>query len=395
MKTKGLNLKTYNIQLTFNSTEDQQAIVDFLYMYQKTCNKASQIIFPKKDNLSLKHIHDLCYNELRKEFPDMPSQAVIKAYKEISASYKSIKSNKHKIETPLEKKGDSMRLDKRLYSKFTKTSIDITSPTTKNKRIKATFKLYKKAKDLFKKYSTCDPLIFIRDDKIFISIPFEIPLVNPKDDSVLGIDLGLRRLITTSDGNVLSSKEYLKHKRRIRYNKRKAQSKKTKSAKRKIRSYKKRERNFSKDYIHKVANKILETDKSIIVMEDLSKIKQKTSKTKEGYKRKKHNNRISQVPFYMLLKILTYKALHLGKSVVTVNPYKTSKEDCRGLKDGVRKGCRYYAVDNYVFDADWNAAINIAKKHSKHPISFNLPIDGKLNPLGRLICQPADSRDFS
>ena len=66
-------------------------------------------------------MHDLCYNKLRKEFPELPAQAIIKAYKEISASYKSIKSNKHKIETPLEKKGFSLRLDKRLFSKFTKS----------------------------------------------------------------------------------------------------------------------------------------------------------------------------------------------------------------------------------------------------------------------------------
>ena len=388
-------MKTYNIQLEFDNKEDQQAIVDFLCEYKKVCNKASQLIFPKKENLSLKRIHDLCYQKLKVSFSNMPTQAIIKAYKDISASYKSIKSNKHKIDKPLEKKGFSLRLDKRLYSKFTKTSIGITSPTTKNKRIKATFKLYKKVNELFEKYETCDPLIFLRNDKVFISVTFNIPLVNPEDDSVLGIDLGIRRLVTTSDGDVLDSKEYIKHKRKIRHNKRKVQAKKTKSAKRKLKKLKRKEVDFSKDYIHKVANKILETDKSIIVMEDLSKIKQNTSKTKEGHKRKKHNNRMSQVPFYLLLQILTYKALHLGKCVATVNPYMTSRKDCRGLKDGVRKGCRYYAVDDCVFDADWNAAINIAKKYSKHPFSFNLPIDGRLNSLGRLFCQPTNSRDFS
>jgi transposase len=61
------------------------------------------------------------------------------------------------------------------------------------------------------------------------------------------------------------------------------------------------------------------------------------------------------------------------------------------LKGGIRKGCRYYASDGKVFDADWNASINIAKRYSqkkeakgvKHPISFKEPSIGSLNLLGR------------
>jgi len=103
------------------------------------------------------------------------------------------------------------------------------------------------------------------------------------------------------------------------------------------------------------------------------------------------------MPFYMLLQTLTYKALLKGKKVVTVNPAYTSQNDYRVIKRGERKGCRYYASDGKVLDADWNASINIAKRYSqkkeakgvKHPISFSLPIDGKLDLLGRL-CQPTN-----
>jgi len=286
-----------------------------------------------------------------------------------------------------------MRLDKRLYSKFTNKSINLTIPTSKNKRTTVNFKLYKKAIDLFNKYKTLDPLIFHKNNELYLSVPFDIPKINQKDESVLGIDLGLRRLVTTSDGKMISSKEYLKYKRKIRFNKRCLQRKKTKSSKRKFKKLKTKEKNFSKNYIHHVANKILDTDKAILVLEDLSKIKIKTSKTEEGYKRKSHNNRMSQIPFYMLLRYLTYKALHVGKNVVTVNPYKTSLKDCRNFKEGIRKGCRYYTVDGYIFDADWNASINISKKYSKHPHSFKLPIDGNLNLCGRLLSQQANSKN--
>ena len=118
-------------------------------------------------------------------------------------------------------------------------------------------------------------------------------------------------------------------------------------------------------------------------MEDLSKIKQTTSKTNEGFKRKRHNNMMSQVPFFQLQQILTYKAPLLGKRVETVSPQYTSKMDCRNQsKEGcIRKGCRLYTADGKVFDADWNAAINIANRY--HPTPFMLPIDGGLNFVGR------------
>lgn len=91
--------------------------------------------------------------------------------------------------------------------------------------------------------------------------------------------------------------------------------------------------------------------------------------------------------------ILTYKAPLLGKRIKTVNPAYTSQRDHRGLPGGERKGCRFKASDGVMFDADWNAAINIALKYvqtkeahgTKHPISFSLPLRGRLNLMGRLL----------
>ena len=135
-------------------------------------------------------------------------------------------------------------------------------------------------------------------------------------------------------------------------------------------------------------NEILKTDKTFIVMEDLTAIKQSTSVTNGGHKRTRHNNMMSQIPFYQLKQILTYKAQALGKRVVTVSPKYTSQEDCRtNERTGVRKGCRYYCNDGIVFDADWNAAINICNRY-KHSNSFGLPIDGKLNLNDRVLQQP-------
>ena len=148
---------------------------------------------------------------------------------------------------------------------------------------------------------------------------------------------------------------------------------------------------------HRATNALLRsTDASIIVLEDLTKIKKKTSKTKDGYKRIKHNNMLGQVPFYLFKKILTYKATLVGKQVVSVSPMYTSQTDCRSNKrDGKRLGCRYYCSDGVVFDADYNASVNIAQK-SNHPLSNVLPIDGTLIFLnGRELSTSQSSGTFS
>ena len=201
----------------------------------------------------------------------------------------------------------------------------------------------------------------------------------------------MKRIATLSDGTAYSDKKYLTNRRKIRHNKRMLQkhNKHSHSAKTKLKKLRLKEANVSKNMCHHLANEILKHNGSVIVMEDLTKIKQSTSKTKNGYKRKRHNNAISQVPFYQLRQILTYKALLKGKRVETVSPEYTSRQDCR-TQSGVgckRIGCRFYTKDNMVFDADWNASINIMNRY-KHSNSFDLPIDGRLNLIDRVCKQP-------
>lgn len=377
-------MKTYNIPLQFNSQLEEDFWKDLLENQKSICNEMYTIIFDKKPILAMKVFHDTLYSHFKKLYPEVPSQFIIKSEQEVLSTFKAIKSNKHKLDSAPEKKKLSLRLDKRLYSKFTKDSIFLISPI-KNKRTEVKLNLYPKVEELFSLYKTFDPLIFYRNGKFYLSVSFDIPEPPLKNQEALGVDLGVRRLFVTSDGIALSGKEYQKHKRRIRYNKRCLQSKKTKSSKKHLKKLSKKETNFSKNYIHHVANEILKTDKSIIVFEDLTKIKQNTSKRENGTKRKSHNRNLGQIPFFLLKQITTYKALHIGKSVVTVNPSFTSQINSQtGKKEGERKGCRFYS-ENLVYDADWNASINIRNKYLKLPTLSKVPIDGKLDFVGRLL----------
>ena len=374
---------TYNVKIKFDTEENKNFWISLLDDQKCIFNYASEILYNSKTRLDLKPVHDLLYNKLRTKYPSFSSQATIRTEKELISCYRSIKSNKHKITKFIEKKNLALRLDKRLYSNFTKKSISIIS-SRPQKRCKVNFILYPKVIELFNKYKVKDPLIFYRNNEFYLSIPFIVQNKPKENQDILGIDLGCKRLVTTSDGDCILSKDFNKQKRKIRYLKRVLNSKKknSHSARIKLKKLKHKEHNISKQYIEKYVNTILKnTDKSIIVIEDLTKIKQSTKK-KYG----SHNNRISQVPFYMFKQILSYKAPLYGKEVKTVNPFMTSQTDSQtGKWKGERKGCRFYTVDNKVYDADWNAAINIAKKSVKHPISYCLPLDGKLNILNRQV----------
>ena len=374
---------TYNVKIKFDTEENRNFWYSLLNEQKCIFNYASEILYNSKTKLDLKPVHDLLYNKLRTKYPSFSSQATIRTEKELISCYRSVKSNKHKVNSFVEKKNLALRLDKRLYSNFTKESISIIS-NRPQKRCKVDFILYPKIIEFFNKYKAKDPLIFYRNNEFYLSIPFIVPNKPKENQDILGIDLGCRRLVTTSDGDCILSKDFNRTKRRIRYLKRILNSKKknSHSARNKLKKLSKKEHNISKQYIEKTVNTILKnTDKSIIVIEDLTKIKQ-TTKKKHGT----HNNRISQVPFYMFKQILSYKAPLYGKEVKTVNPYMTSQTDSQtGKWKGERRGCRFYTVDNKVYDADWNAAINIAKKSVKHPISYKVPYDGTLNILNRQV----------
>lgn len=374
-----MNIISYNIELQMNY--NTFSYWKTLLMQTRDAYNDCAIFIDTNDiNLNLKTVHDNVYDWMREKYPLIPAQGIIKIYKDVISALRAIKANKFEKYNIPYKKGMNLRLDKRMYSNLDINGISLPSGE-RNHRIKVQFILYKKVIELFKQYKPLDPMIFIRDNRIFLSVPFEINSTPIKDNTTVGVDMGIKRLFVTSDGIAFIDKQYLKERRKIRYLKRCLKSKNTKSAKRHLNKVIHREHNLSKDMCYRAAKTLIcSTNASIIILEDLSKIKKNTSKTSNGFKRKQHNNMLSQVPFYLFKEILTNKAQLVGKQVETVSPTYTSQTDCRnGKRNGKRCGCRYYCNDGLVLDADWNASVNIALR-AKHPFTINeLPIDGKLS----------------
>ena len=351
---------SYNTQLLMKNQEDFDNIKEILEMQKIVFNLASPLQFAEKKN-NLVVLHSKVYHNVRKQYPDIPSQVIIKAEQDCLSAYKTTKSNKCKITKPIEKKRLSMRLDKRLYSKDLKDAYAIKITTTQGRK-SYKFHVYPKLKELLDKYDYKDPLIYENDGKIFISFCFDTKPTKITPSLAVGIDIGIRRPVAISDGRIFIDRKFNGEKRKLRYLKDTLKSKGTKSAKRHLRKLRHKEKHKNKNQTHLIANFALKTNADIIVLENLKGLKKKKNKFQ-------NKRAISQVPIFDLRRVITYKAENQGKTVLLVRPSYTSQTDCvSGLKEGKRCGCRFYSKCRLIYDADINASINIAKL-SKRPVS--------------------------
>src|SRR3990167_1173252 len=353
-------MKTYLAKLKTDELSKQR-ILEVLEVNRIAWNICSVAYFPKQKGL--KSLHHMVYRKIRQS-QKIPSQVVIKAEQDVVSAYRTIRSNKQKITKAPAKKKLSMQLDKRLYS-IRNGEISI---TTLRGRTKATIVSYPRLDEAIKN-GFQDPNLFERNKELWLTFPVKTPEPPETIASCIGVDLGIKRAAVTTEGVFVSRKKFNERLRRFSFNKRRLQTKNTHSARRKLKRLSCKHSNMSKDFTHYCVNEILKTKADVIVVEWLRSLKDKN-------KGKYMNRRLSQWAYGEFRRILEYKARILGKRIVTVNPAFTSQRDFRGIPNGKRQGCRYYASDGVVFDADWNAAMNIANLY--HHVS-QIPVSYKLN----------------
>jgi IS605 OrfB family transposase len=364
-------MKAYSVKVKFSAEEDKQKLLTTLSLQRCAWNVISLHRFTMSYG-SLKVLHDKSYRNARNKVPELPAQYVCKAMGGVIAAYQAIRANRQKVEAPAIKKGLSTQLDNHLFrwKNIEKTEFSVTA--VGGKRVECSLTHYDKIKNL--DWSRMRwPSIFVRNGEVYLTLIFEdeTPFIDSK--KCIGLDLGIRRIVATSNGDIIQDKVGLKHRRKIRFLKRQLQAKiHSRAAKKHLRSLKRREHNFNRNRTHILVNKTLQLagNASTIVIEDLKGVKRTRGFKKQG-------NMKSQWNPFEFRRILTYKAQARGKRVVTVRPYLTSQTDHRGLEGGTRSGCRFIGSDGVVLDADVNAAINILHKYDpKHPVSCSA-LDGQ------------------
>ena len=198
--------------------------------------------------------------------------------------------------------------------------------------------------------------------KYFVSILVEVPFIkySLKPTSIVGLDLGIKDFIVTSNGEKLKNEVKINEKRLKGLQKRlsrcKAGSKNRYKVKLKIQRLYLKIRNARKHMIYKLANKIIK-ENAIIAIENLD--------VKSMYQVHKIAKHLKNIPISEFIRVLKYKSKWLGKKVIEINKYYPSSQSCNrcGFKNeevkdlSVRKWtCPRCGL---IHDRDINASINI------------------------------------
>lgn len=201
-------------------------------------------------------------------------------------------------------------------------------------------------------------------DHWYVSFSVEIDkeIEHTKGECEIGIDVGLKELLTLSNGQKISpQKFYRKSENKIRtvnkslHRKKKGSNNRNKQRVKVGRAHRKI-RNQRKDFNHKTSRILVNTyDK--IVFEKLQ--------IQNMVKNRHLSKSINDAGWYQLIEMTKYKAECAGKVVVLVNPHNTS-QTCSKCGGHVKKSLsvRVHKCPNcgLVLDRDHNAAINILNK---------------------------------
>ncbi|MCY0880915.1 MAG: transposase [Firmicutes bacterium] len=184
----------------------------------------------------------------------------------------------------------------------------------------------------------------------------------PHSAATVGIDLGVKHLAITSDGELYDPPKFLRKAERQWRQKQRAVSRKKKGSRRRRTAVRQLAQahehiaNQRKDYAHKVSRQIV-NGYSLIAVENLNV---------QGMMKNHHLAKsIVDASWHQLVAYTTYKAAEAGRRVVLVDPKNTSQL-CARWETLVPKKLskRIHRCDHcgYVQDRDINAAENILKR---------------------------------
>lgn len=201
--------------------------------------------------------------------------------------------------------------------------------------------------------------------KYYVSVVIDIPSI--KNDNliprnIVGIDIGIKKLLTLSDGISFDNNRYIeKYEKRIKRLQRSLSRKERRSnnyykCKQKLSILYSKLKNARKYYLHKITKEITD-EYDIITCESLD--------TKKMIMEKTLSKSINDASFSEILRQLTYKSRYKNKYFYQINEYYPSSQTCNycGNIDKLYKDIkeRTYKCNKCgnVIDRDLNASINI------------------------------------
>lgn len=179
---------------------------------------------------------------------------------------------------------------------------------------------------------------------------------NIKEKTTLGIDLGIKTYLVTSDGKEFDNPKFLrKAQSRLKYVQRKYSKNKGKRTRHRLAVLHEKVANQRKDFLHKTSSKLIKNHDSIAI-EDLA----------VSNMAKNHNlaQSISDAGWGMFVTMLEYKANWYGKNILKIGRFDPSSKlhnTCGHINKGLTLSDREWSCPKCgeVVLRDVNAALNI------------------------------------
>jgi IS605 OrfB family transposase len=321
--------------------------------YLKTCsdifNRHVEWCFQEKSTNKVKAHHALYYL-LREEFPNIPS-SIIQTLRDTACE--AVKQTKFKFK-PTKKSYSAVRYNARNIT----LRGNLLSFSSSLGRIKQLIKLPNFFQKRYQNWKFQAATIGYSKQKGYVvaNLTFTAPTPQTiQSDRIVGIDRGLYNIVSLSDGQVYSSQQVRKQKRKFLYVKRQLQAKGTRSAKRLLKKRSGREKRFSSHINHCISKWLANQPYDTFVLEDLTGIRKQN-------KGRQINGWLSNWTFHQLETFLQYKAEALGKQIAFVDARYTSQKcsNCGEVDKKNRNKSRYCCGKcRHAEHADINAAKNI------------------------------------
>ena len=180
----------------------------------------------------------------------------------------------------------------------------------------------------------------------------------------IGLDLGLKKVVTDNHGGTVNNPYYLKKKEKLlvirqkAFSRKKQGSKNSHKARKKVARAHEKVRDQRNDFLHKLSTKLVNENQVIAV---------ETLRVKNMKKNKRLSKSIADTEWSTLIRFLEYKCYWYGKELVKVNPFYPSSKLCSGC------GYKLETLDlatrewecpqcQLLHDRDKNAARNILRE---------------------------------
>ena len=207
--------------------------------------------------------------------------------------------------------------------------------------------------------------------KYFVSIlcdtKEELPTKAPiKENTTIGVDLGIKDFAITSEGEVFENPKYLrKSQSKLKYVQRKYSKYKGKRTKKKLAKLHENVVNKRKDFLHKASTKLIRENQTICL---------ETLSVKNMVKNHNLAQAISDASWSTFVSMLEYKAEWYGKNILRIGQFAPSSKtcsNCGNINKDLKLSDREWVCPKCfeVVSRDVNAAINIKSFALKNILS--------------------------